>query len=94
MNTRWQMNSVKHLQGHVLRVAYADGITIDYDFAPWLESTRRTPFEKRYRAVEWFKRFKAHPGFLEWGDLLIGMDAEDLREGHITGVEVRRQQAA
>lgn len=83
---RYQITSVEHVQDHVLRIAYADGAVQVMDFGPWLHSSRRTRYDKRYRAVHWFKRVKNDGTALIWGDHMIGMDAEDLRKGLIGGV--------
>ena len=94
MNPRYQMTKVQHVRSHVLRIGFEDGAVFEYDFGPWFMSERRTPYERRYRAVDWFKRYKMHPAYLEWGDMLIGMYAKDIREGHITGIETKKRKAA
>lgn len=95
MSKRYQIVKAEHLHGLMLRLTYADGAVLVLDFSSWLHSPRRTPNEKRYRNPRWFARVKLHHGIaLHWGDVLIGMDAEDLRKGNINGVAVVRQDAA
>lgn len=94
MSKRYQIVKAEHLQGLMLRRTYADGAVMVLDFHRWMHSPRRTPYEKRYRDPRWFSRVKLHRGIaLHWGDVLIGMDAEDLRKGSITGVALVRQEA-
>lgn len=91
MERRYHITNVEHMGGHVLALTYADGLCKVLDFGPWLHSPRRTRYEKRYRAVQWFARVKNDGIALLWGNMLIGMASDDLRKGRINGVaEVRR----
>lgn len=91
---RYEITQVQHVQEHQLRITYADGMVQVLDFAPWLNSPRRTSYDKRYRAIAWFKRVKNDGYALVWGDHQIGMYAEDLRKGLIKGVATVSTQAA
>ncbi|MBP8824250.1 MAG: hypothetical protein KBH07_11450 [Flavobacteriales bacterium] len=86
MDPKYTIITAHHAGAHLLRIDFADGAEYVYDFGPWFADPKRTPYEKRYIPIGWFTRVKVHAGYLEWGDLLIGMAAEDIREGHITGI--------
>jgi len=94
MNPKYLITKATHIGGHLLRIEYGDGAILDHDFGIWLDAAKRNPYEKRYRAPEWFAKVQANPGYLNWGDYVITMSAEDIREGNITGVEVKKKRAA
>jgi len=91
---RYEITRVKHVRQHLLRVTFGDGVEMLLDFAPWLHDAKRTSQDKRYRAVQWFKRVRNEGYALIWGDNTIGMYAEDLRKGSITGVQTIETRAA
>ena len=76
------LRNVQHVGGNVLQLTYADGFVKRVDFGPWLNAPERTPYQKRYRASQWFKRFRMlDTHAIMWGDYLMVFAADKMRKG-------------
>lgn len=95
MRPKHLLRTVRYVGGLRLEFTYQDGHTQRTDFAPWFNAAQRTPYEKLYRNIEWFKRFRLLDDHaIMWGDHLIVFSAEKLRAGTSLAHRTRNAQAA
>lgn|GEM_PF-6496661 len=75
------LKTARYIGGHRLELTFRDGAVQHIDFGPWLNAPERTPYEKRYRNIAWFKRFRMLDNHaIVWGDFLIVFSSDKLRK--------------
>ncbi|VAW46362.1 hypothetical protein MNBD_GAMMA04-1751 [hydrothermal vent metagenome] len=76
------VEKVKYLSGHKLKLFFNDGVEQIIDFGPFL-STSLNPFINKYLDLEEFKKYALENGDLEWNDYDLCFPVADLYENNI-----------
>lgn len=78
-----QIALVEYVDGHRLRIAFADGVERIVDFGPFLRKSLH-PAIRRYLDKRLFKKFSVDRGHLHWNDFDLVFPLTGLYAGEIT----------
>jgi hypothetical protein len=76
------VEKVKYLSGHKLKLSFNDGVEQIIDFGPFL-SNSLNPFINKYLDIKEFKKYELDTGDLEWNDYDLCFPVADLYENNI-----------
>ncbi len=76
------VEKVKYLSGHKLKLSFNDGVEQIIDFGPFL-SNSLNPFINKYLDINEFKKYELDNGDLEWNDYDLCFPVADLYENNI-----------
>ncbi len=76
------VEKVKYLSEHKLKLSFNDGVEQIIDFGPFL-SNSLNPLIKKYLDLKEFKKYEIENGDLEWNDYDLCFPVADLYENNI-----------
>ncbi|NKC15828.1 MAG: DUF2442 domain-containing protein [Gammaproteobacteria bacterium] len=76
------VEKVKYLNGHKLKLSFNDGVEQIIDFGPFL-SNSLNPLINKYLDLKEFKKYELNSGDLVWNDYDLCFPVADLYENNI-----------